>query len=311
MSNSIPFLPDNAYRVALCEVMDKLLSCRDGDGALLYLYCLRFGEPRTAQDARDVAAALGFTQERYDRAAFTLTSLFVPKESSAAKTIEAPLYQASELREHRSKNAEFAAVCDAAEEIIGKTLSETLLRALFTTYDHLGLSADAIIELLTYLKGQNGMVRVADLRHESYLWADMGIFTGQAAQGYLSRLNASEPLGEALLSAIGSEKRALRPPEKRLVAFALSRAFQPDALALAAKRAQERLGKFSADYVRGILDTWDQKGVHTASEITALEPETERAAAPTAQNAPTSQGTLASWEKDWLDEVARRKKKEE
>ena len=80
------------------------------------------------------------------------------------------------------------------------------------------------------------------------------------------------------------------------------------------------IGQFSASYLRKMLSSWDQKGVHTVAEITALEPESIRknqptapvteppfgnAAAPSAGSAQPAQ--LADWEKEWLEEVKRRR----
>lgn len=307
-------LPDGAYRVALCDVLDKLLACRDGDSALLYLYCLRNGTPKTPAEERTATAFLGFSQERLDRAWFTLSSLTISQISTqSSPTAEgAPVYPVSELREQRKQDNGFSAVCNTAENLLRKPLTESQLRQLYTAYEHLGLSADAIIELLSYLKNDRGVIRVSDLRQECYLWADMGIYSGEQAQGYLSRLNAEIPLAKSLLTEIGSQDRALKPPERRLVTFALAHAFPPEVLTLAIRRAKERIGKFSVDYIRGILDTWDKKGLHTIAEITALEPEAERknTSATTAQRS-ADNDRLASWEKDWLEEVARRKNKEE
>ncbi len=69
-----------------------------------------------------------------------------------------------------------------------------------------------------------------------------------------------------------------------------------------------------------MLTAWDQSGVHTVSEVTALEPEIseeKRARAVTrppfgavtasasAQN--TESAPLADWEKEWIEEVKRRR----
>ena len=67
-------------------------------------------------------------------------------------------------------------------------------------------------------------------------------------------------------------------------------------------------GQKSLDYTHGILRKWDEAGVHTISEITALEPESRAsAAAPAAVGQspaqPTDAATLAAWEQDWAARV--------
>ena len=178
-------LPEGELRVARCDTLDKLIAVGDGDAALLYLYILRHGG---TADGKAAARALHLSAERYERAAFTLNQLTAPAvPQKEDKPDAAPQYTADELRRARLDDQRFAAVCQSAEGVLGRTLTEGQLRCLLTAYDHLGLSAEAIIELLSYLKGEKGTVRLADIRREAYQWADMGIVTAQDAQQYLSR----------------------------------------------------------------------------------------------------------------------------
>ena len=59
--------------------------------------------------------------------------------------------------------------------------------------------------------------------------------------------------------------------------------------------------RFSWKYLKGILDSWHDKGVHTVEEITALEPAVKQQTAPSPA-APQSE-KLQDWEKDWLDQL--------
>lgn len=294
-------LSEGELRVARCDMLDKLIAVGDGDAALLYLYILRHGD---MADEKAVCRQLHLTDERYARAVFTLTGLSAPAappEQSPDKPA-APDYTAQELRRARTDDHKFSAVCRMAEDALGRTLTEGQLRTLLTAYDHLGLSAEAIIELLSYLKKQKGTVRLSDIRREAYAWADMGLYTAHDVQTYLSRKADEKPLSDAIFAAVGADPAAPAPKEQRLCAFALSHGFPPDAVALAAARADRQQGKRSLDYILGILRQWEQKGVHTVSEITVLEPET-RAAVGQTQAAPTDSATLAAWEQEWLERV--------
>jgi len=69
--------------------------------------------------------------------------------------------------------------------------------------------------------------------------------------------------------------------------------------------AYDRLGKFSWKYLNGILENWHKKGLHTAAEITAVEPNLRQPIAskqPQNPSPPTNNGNLADWERDWLAE---------
>ena len=197
-------LPEGELRVARCDTLDKLIAVGDGDAALLYLYILRHG----SEDGRTAARALHLSDERYERAAFTLNNLSAPAaETKNTEKSEnaAPQYTAAELRRARNEDSEFSAVCDAAENAFGRALTEGMLRSLLTAYDHLGLAGGPIIELLSYLKNEKGEVRLSDIKRETYQWADMGIVNAQDAQQYLARRVNEKPFIEALYRALGAD----------------------------------------------------------------------------------------------------------
>ncbi len=301
-------LPEGELRVARCDMLDKLIAAGDGDAALLYLYILRHGG---TVDGKAAARALHLSAERYERAAFTINQLTAPVQPPKEdKPSDAPQYTADELRRARLDDRTFAGVCETAEGILGRTLTEGQLRCLLTAYDHLGLSAGAIIELLSYLKGEKGTVRLADIRREAYQWADMGIVSVQDAQQYVTRRANEKPLSEAVYKALGTDPAQPAPKEQRVCRFALAHGFPPEAVELAVRRTDRKQGHKSLDYTLGILRRWDENGVHTVSEITALEPET-RAAVGQAPAQPTDSATLAAWEQDWAARVRSHRRKTE
>ena len=301
-------LPEGELRVARCDMLDKLIAVGDGDAALLYLYILRHGG---IAEGKTAARALHLSAERYERAAFTLNNLTAPVEAPREdKLADTPQYTADELRRARLDDHKFAAVCESAESTLGRTLTEGQLRCLLTAYDHLGLTAEAIIELLAYLKNEKGVVRLADIKRETYQWADMGIVTAQDAQQYLARKVNEKPLSEAVYKALGADPAQPAPKEQRVCRFALAHGFPPEAVELAVRRTDKQQGHKSLDYTLGILRKWDASGVHTVSEITALEPETRAAVGQTAAQ-PTDSATLAAWEQDWAARVKKHRSQTE
>lgn len=312
MNLSALLLPEGEFRVVRCDVIDKLTACGDGDSALLYLYLLRRGD---RFEEKNAMRELHFSRDRYDRAVFTLTGLIVEQQSPAPDPApsEAPKYSAAELRQARTGDHKFAAVCLTAEDVLGRTLSEAQLRSLFMIYDHLGLPAEVIIELLCYLKQEKHSLKRRDIEREACRWADMGISTAQQAQQYLARLAAEKPMMEQMLSVLHIVGREPLPAERRLVSECLEKGFPPDALALAVHRMEQHIGKPSISYLRGILNGWDQKGVHTVAEITAIEPETVKPAQTferPSTAAPVDEGELSEWERDWLEEIRRRQQED-
>ena len=277
-------LPEGELRVARCDTLDKLIAVGDGDAALLYLYILRHG----SEDGRTAARALHLSDERYERAAFTLNNLSAPAaETKNTEKSEnaAPQYTAAELRRARNEDGEFSAVCDAAENAFGRALTE-------------------------------GRLRLSDIKRETYQWADMGIVNAQDAQQYLARRVNEKPFIEALYRALGADPAQPAPKEQRVCRFALAHGFPAESVELAVRRTEAHQGHRSLDYTLGILRQWEKSGVHTISEITALEPESRTAAVAVGQTEaqPTDSGTLADWEQAWLaqkEEIRRRMKEAE
>ena len=144
----------------------------------------------------------------------------------------------------------------------------------------------------------------------------MGIVTAQAAQQYLTRRADEKPLSEAIYRALGADTEQPAPKEQRVCRFALAHGFPAESVELAVRRTEAHQGHRSLDYTLGILRQWEKSGVHTISEITALEPESRTAAVAVGQTEaqPTDSGTLADWEQAWLaqkEEIRRRMKEAE
>lgn len=297
------------FCVLRADVVDKLLACRDGDSALLYLYLVRKGQEF---NEREAMRALNMTRDRYDRAVHTLTDLQLVRapqeEIRREKPSAPPRYTNAEMRARREGDHRFASVCQTAEIVLGRTLTEAQLRTLMNAYEHLGLPADVLIDLLSYLKQSKGTVTRRDIEEQAYLWADMGIFTAEDSAAFLARREEEKPLLDEMLRALDMAGRDPAPDEYRHLTSYIQRGFDADAVLLAKERMYSRLGKFSWKYLNGILDSWHQKGLHTAAEITAVEPNPRPGAKKTggtpAQQPPTpeSRGNLADWERDWLAE---------
>lgn len=290
--NAIP-LPELNWRVAHCDMLDKLIQVADGDAALLYLYLLRNGNPSNGYAVDDIIARreLRMTQDRYERAVFTLSNLTlssadpdsVTATATAAPSLkrigEPPNYTSEEMYRIRQEDHRFEAVCQSAEEAFGCVLKEKQLRCLLTAYDYLDLSADAIIEMLAYLKREKGTVRLADMQRESRLWANVGVRSAKDAQQYLARKTEKQPLVLALCKGLGIDPAQASPQIKDVAARLLMQGFPPETIELAMRRSERQQGEKKLDYVLGILSRWHLANVHMVSEITALEPETRASSA--------------------------------
>lgn len=305
------------FCVLRSQVADTLLACRDGDSALLYLYLVRKGAAFSEQQAmRD----LGMARDRYERAVHTLTNLNLvqdqttPDKPVQQETDKPPRYSMAEIRARREGDHRFASVCTTAEAVLGRPyLTESQLRTLMTAYEYLELPADVLIDMLMYLKREKGLVSRRDIEEEAFLWADMGIFTAKQATVYLARREEEKPILNAMLRALDMAGRDPAPKEYRILSEFIRKGFDADAVGLAKERMYQRIGDFKWSYLRGILNGWDAKGVHTVSEITAIEPNQRtpnNAAAVTPQNPERDSGNMQDWEREWLQQFEAMKQEE-
>ncbi len=295
------------------DIVRKLLRTGDGDGALLYLYLLEKGKGFEEEQARK---DLGFDKLRFEKAVFTLTGLelMVNSQDLPEKKEKSPAYSPQELSDARMGDHRFAAVCQAAESALGRTLTGAQLKTLFTAYDHLGLPADVLMLLLSDLKARGGQVTRKAIAEETYLWADMGLTTLTKATDYLERRDNEAPHIRELMTVLGGYDREPTAVEKRYLSQLVRQGFGKEAFQMAKERTEKAIGKFSWRYLKAITDRWHQAGVHTPSEILAFEPAT-RPKGPyektTAEknyiHQPAPKGELAEWEKEWLREIGRNK----
>lgn len=309
---------NDEFCVLRSQVVDTLLACRDGDGALLYLYLVRRGSEFSEQDAM---RELGLTRDRYDRAVHTLTSLHLvhdqtqdrPRQQAEDDT-KPPRYTVAEMGARREGDHRFASVCTTAEEVLGRTLTENQMRTLMTAYEFLKLPADVLVDMLIYLKREKGLVSRMDIEKEAALWADMGIFSVEQEIAFLARREEEKPLVDAMMRALDMAGREPTPYEYRIMSAWIRQGFDVGAVELAKERTYQRIGGFSWKYIRGILKGWHEKNVHTVSEITAIEPDmrasNHTAAVPQNPAENSSGDGMQDWEREWLKEFEAMKQEE-
>ena len=310
MSLTSLLLPDGELRVIRCDIADKIISCGDGDSALLYLYVVKTG---TRLDDTTAMRELNFSKDRYERAVFTLNSLLIEQQAkdetvNESKKAKKPNYTSNELRLARNDDHKFSAVCDTAEDVLGTFLKDKDIRSLYMIYDYLGLPAEVIIELLSYLKRDREKIDRHTIEREAYIWTDAGIYTHADAQKYLEKMESQKPLIESIFKYMNIIGREPSVKERQFASACLDKGFTPDAVELAVNRMYTNIERYSLNYLKKVLLSWHEKGVHTVSEITTIEPEMKKLPKPV-QTFESKTDRLEDWEIEWLEDFERRKQK--
>ncbi len=257
------------------EAAGRLVSAGSGDAALLYLALLHRGGDwaaarralRWTRDrllaARDRLAALGLTQPGDP-----------PAETDKPEPDEPPQYTAADIAGELESGSSFPDLVTEVQRRLGKVLSATDLRILFTAYDYLALPADVILLLVTWCVRQTeekyGAGRkptLPQIRSEAFRWKRAGADTLEAAEEHIKQTSRIRRQGERLLPLLGIRDRSAVEGERRYLNAWAQMSFEDDAIRLAYERTVLRKQSMNWPYMNSILKSWHQKGLHTVDQI--------------------------------------------
>ena len=107
------------------------------------------------------------------------------------------------------------------------------------------------------------------IEREAYRWADLGIDTMEEAAAHMQLELEQQSQVSAIRRVLQITDRRLAPAEEKLVRQWIQWGFGPEAVALAYNRTCLQTGSFSWKYIRSILTSWHNQGLHTVAEIEA------------------------------------------
>ena len=260
------------------KAADLLISLRDGDAALLYLYFCRHGFRDPERAGRELFMPRQRLQEACERLemqgllaqAGNEESSQVPDSSAerhrapvapaaSSQSSDLPPYSAADVSTRSNVDSAFAAVLNEAKLILGRPLSTPDLIKMLGIYDHFGLPAEVMMELMHF---------VADCYRERYQEGPLTLLWDfDAAEQYIQKYRERKSLEGALKDALQIVNRDFTETERSLTSQWLDWGFQPDAIALAYDVTVTNTRKFSSKYMNRVLENWHKAGLHTPKEI--------------------------------------------
>ncbi len=111
------------------------------------------------------------------------------KDSSQTAASQKPVYSAREIGSAIKENAELAEMYKVAESIIGKPLSPSEVKMLYSFYDYLSLPSDVVLTIVEHCASL-GKVNVRYMEKVAISWAESGINSFKAAQEHLDKMKA-------------------------------------------------------------------------------------------------------------------------
>ena len=267
-------LPDSVVSLS-GTVADRLIALNDGDAALLYLHLLRRGGG--APDC--------WTQTRARSAMDKLVGAGLAVDASAEQADkpepeDPPEYSGRDITDALHAQSDFAALADEMERQLGKKLTATDLKILYTLYDYLALPPEVILLITAWCAqgvaqkyGSGRKPFLSQIRREAFIWAREGVDTAEAAEEHLRRLLRLRSREGEIARLLHLPDRPLVERERGYIAAWIDMGFDNNALALAYEKTVMGTASKNMDwrYMNGILRRWHEKGLHTAAEVSTQD----------------------------------------
>lgn len=273
---------NSADKTITALAADRLISAHDGDVALLYIYMLRTG----SDDTEKAAGALCRTLSQIDEAAEKLRRMDIlplaSRDMVPAPADELPEYTTQDITRRASEDFGFSFIVSEAQRVLGHMLSTPDLKKLFGIYDYLRLPPEVIAILLNYCvttsKGRLPSMRF--IEKEAFRWADNEILTPEQADAYIKASSLRRSTTVRILSLLGISDRKPSATEQKYIGAWLDMGFPEEVIEIAYDRTVTNTGSLKWAYMHKILQSWHQKGLHTAAEVEAKDSRSVRAAKP-------------------------------
>ena len=268
------------------QAADLILSLRDGDVALLYLYLCR----RPFSDREKISRDLFLPKQRLNEAYERLEMLgLIPSDPELPSDVSQPAdpaaqdltekrdppeYSAEDVRNRKEHDEAFSALIAEAQLIMGRPLSTPDLIKLLGIYDHFDLPPEVMMELMNFVAelyrwkyGERRRPSARAFELEARNWVDRGITDFDAAEKYIRQTRDRRSQEGAVKAALKIIDRDFTDTERRYVEQWLDWGFDADTLGLAYDKTVTNTRKFSPAYMNKILQSWHEKGLHTIPEI--------------------------------------------
>ena len=269
-------------------IADKLISAHDGDVALLYIYMARRGGHNLDAAARDLCrtmSEISAAAEKLQRMGLmpdgAAPAKAAAKEEKLPPPDEIPQYRSEDIVRRCKENGEFAVVVAEAQTALTHTLSSVEMKTLFGIYDYLALPPEVIMMLINYCVARCREQSTPDhprrpsmrnIEKEAYNWVHQEILTLDQAEEYIRRQRERRDALVRAKAAVGIHGRELTPTETKYLSAWLDMGFDEDALAIGYDRTVTNTGALKWSYMNKIMQSWHEKGLHSAAEIESGDP---------------------------------------
>lgn len=300
----------------------RIIGTGNGDCALLYLALLESGG-----DSERARKALKWPADRLN-AAYSLLARqelvreeTLPQPPAPPENDVPPEYSRSDILAALERETSFSGLYRAVESCLGKPMSETDLKSLYTIYDFLALPAEVILLLAHWCVaeterkyGEGKRPRMTTVKKEAFRWKRLGLDTVEAAEEFLRKQQRLAGRERDILPLLDIRGRPPVDREREYIAAWVDMGFSDDAIRLAYERTLLRKQQMNWAYMNSILKRWHQAGFHTAAQAEAGDKPPKRAEGRPVAPTPAPDDRRQSAQKlkgdmDWMDEFLKQQKR--
>lgn len=262
------------------DFIENVMPKANGAFVKVYLYALNLAAKGQSCDYSKIAEDLELLESDVNKAFEYLSEngcLCVNKNtvvfgdntsvSDSSYTQKSDLENSSEKR-HKidfdiSQNKDLSDLCQVAQIMLERTLSDRDIETLYWFYDALGFSPEVITMLLEYCVSN-------EKRNMNYIekvaigWHENGINSISSAETYMKEQKEKSGYFYNLRKLFGIDNRNLSKTEERfLKTWREDYKMSEEMVALAYEYCIIQINKLSFPYMNSIIERWHQKGIYT------------------------------------------------
>ena len=177
-----------------------------------------------------------------------------------------PIYVAKRINE----DSEIAALLNEAQYILGRPVSPNENAGLIMLHDNDGLPCEVILMLLTY--GASNQMGMRQIEAQGAKWAKEGIYTVEAADEKIRRLDESNEAFRKVQRILGLDHRKPSANEQEMFTrWIFEWKFSDDMIKEAYDVCIDAKGKYIPNYVNRVLNNWYNSGIRTVEQARLLK----------------------------------------
>ena len=152
-----------------------------------------------------------------------------------------------------------------SQNILGKPLSPSDTKTLFSLYDWLNLPVDVILMLLEYC-ASIGNTKMSFIEKTAITWHELGLNNMRTAQAYVTELGKRDVYVNHIKEQLDIQKPLTSTEKKHIALWQDTYHTSVEMVALAHEYCIAQIGKMSVPYISAILKSWFEQGTTTIEE---------------------------------------------